>query len=264
MKTINRIPDNKRNITGSKKRSIPLMVSFEIWFSKVVNLIGIFFLAFSSIFVFVFFPFQTIFSDNFTEDDPVIEGKIISVTETGASVNEERVYQYVYAYSPPDGGNYKGVGYATGQIFDKGDDVVVYYKQNNPVSSKVMELRDSDFPAWVGLIVLIFPLISLILIFFGTKNTLKTINILKVGELAKGKFLHKEATNTSINEQRVYAMTFEFTAKDGKTYRTVAKTHKTYDLEDDAEEQLFYNPDNPKDAVLVDTLPAAAKKYLLK
>jgi hypothetical protein len=125
-------------------------------------------------------------------------------------------------------------------------------------------LRKSEFGGGVGMIVLIFPAIGLLMLFFGTKKVLKTIGVLKVGKFAGGKLLGMKPTNTKINDQTVYAMTFEFTAQNGKQYQCVAKTHKTYDLEDDDEEQLFYDPNNPENAVLVDTLPESVKKYLLK
>ena len=264
MKEIRRIPDFRRDISGREKRNIPVSAIFKIWFSDVLTIIGLFFFAFGAVFVLIFFPFQSIFSESATGKDPAVEGKISLVRGTDASVNEEQVYKYIYTYSAPDGGDYEGVGYATGEVFDEGDDVVVYYRQSNPQISMVEGLRKSEFGGGVGMIVLIFPAIGLLMLFFGTRKTIRSIGVLRVGELAKGKLVNKEATNTSINEQTVYKMTFEFTAKDGKVYRALAKTHKTYNLEDDEEEQLFYDPYNPENAVLLDILPPAVKKYLLK
>jgi hypothetical protein len=264
MKEIRRIPDFKRDITGRKKRNIPVSAIFKIWISDVLNIIGVFFFVFGAVFVLIFFPFQSIFSESATEKDPAVEGKISMVQGTNASINEEQVYKYTYTYNVYDGADYEGVGYATGELFDEGDDVVVYYRQRNPQISMVEGLRKSEFGGGIGIVVLIFPLIGLVMLFFGTRKTIRSIGVLKVGELAKGKLVNKEATNTSINEQKVYKMTFEFTAKDGKVYRAIAKTHKTYNLEDDEEEQLFYDPHNPENAVLLDILPPAVKKYLLK
>ena len=99
------------------------------------------------------------------------------------------------------------------------------------------------------------------MLYFSTKKAINAIYILKIGEIAYGKFLYKESTNTTVNKQRVFKLFFEFTAKDNKLYKTVAKTHHYHRLEDDDEEKLVYDPDDPENAVLLDALPRAVRKY---
>lgn len=263
MKEIRRIPDFKRDITGRNKRTVSLISSIKIWFSDTLNIIGLIFVGTGSIFVLIFFPVQSVFNEKATENDVTAEGKITKVLTTNAELNGESVYKFVYTYTTPKG-EFTGQGYATGEIFDEGDELIVYYKSGKPDISMVPDLRKSEFNGFAGWLLMIFPLIGLIMLFFGTRNTVRTVGVLKVGMLAKGKLLKMEPTNTKINDQTVYAMTFKFTAKDGKQYQCIAKTHKTYELEDDDEEQLFYDPNNPENAVLLDTLPKSVKKYLLK
>ncbi|TBR20536.1 hypothetical protein EPO15_12865 [bacterium] len=100
-----------------------------------------------------------------------------------------------------------------------------------------------------------FPLIGLTFISIGLRKGLRGIRLLRRGMTASGKLVSKEATNTSINKQRVYELTFEFTAADGKRYRAKASTHEPDTLEDDREEPLLYDPADPNISVLLDDLP---------
>ena len=246
------------------EKNIPISIILKIWFSDALNIIGGIFFLFSIPFVLVFVPMSTLFAPTVSESDPVIKGKIIEVRSTSASVNDQLVYEYVYTYSPSDGGHYKGTAYSTGQLFREGAPIEVKYKRNQPKISEVKELRQSSFPMGVGFIVLIFPLIGGAFLFFGTKKAVNSVRILKVGKLAYGKFMHKEPTNTRINNQTVYKLTFEFTANNGKVYEAIAKTHKYHSLLDEEQEQLVYDPDAPENAVMLDALPKAVEKYLTK
>ncbi len=253
----------KRNISRrySAERNISIALKLKIWLSDVMVIIGGSFLLMGIPFALVFIPFASLFSPDFSEQNPIIEGTVIEAHSTGASVNETLVYEYTYTYNTTSGGNYQGTGYSTGQIFEVNDPIQVIYKRNKPELSKAKELRLSSFPTEVGFVVIIFPLIGLIMLYFGAKKAINAIWILKIGEVAYGKFLHKEPTNTTVNKQRVYKLTFEFTAKDNKTYQTISKTHLTYRLEDEEQEKLVYDPDDPENAVLLDALPIAVRKY---
>ncbi len=263
MKEIKRRPKFKKNISRqyTSERNISLGLKLMIWFADVLTIIGGAFLLMGIPFVLIFVPFASLFSPGFDNSDPIIEGRIIEVHSTGASVNETPVYEYIFMYNPPDGGNYEGIGYSTGKIFEIDDPIQVIYKRNKQQIAKATELRLSSFPVWAGFIVLIFPLVGAIMLYFSTKKAINAIYILKIGEIAYGKFLYKEATNTTVNKQRVFKLFFEFTAKDNKLYKTVAKTHHYHRLEDDDEEKLVYDPDDPENAVLLDALPRAVKKY---
>jgi hypothetical protein len=264
MKDIKRNPRFKQisNRQFGKEKNIPFTIIIKIWFSDVLNVIGAIFLLFSIPFVLIFVPIATVFAPSVSESDPTVKGKITEVHGTNASINDMPVYEYVYKYSPSDGGHYEGIGYSTGQKFREGAPIMVKYKRNQAEISEVKELRNSTFSAGAGFIVLIFPLIGGILMFFGTKKAINSIMILKVGELAYGKFLHKTPTNTRVNNQMVYKLTFEFTANNGKVYEAIAKTHQYQRLLDEEQEQLVYDPDAPENAVMLDALPKSVKKYL--
>jgi hypothetical protein len=87
----------------------------------------------------------------------------------------------------------------------------------------------------------------------------RAARLLRVGRLATGKLIGTEATNASINNRPVMKLTFEFTAHDGSTGLAIAKTHTPRLLEDEAEEQLLYDPADPSTAVMLDSIAGAPR-----
>ncbi|OQX98817.1 MAG: hypothetical protein B6I20_10625 [Bacteroidetes bacterium 4572_117] len=263
MREIKRKQKFKRNISRrySSERNISIGLKLKIWMSDVLTIIGGGFLLLGLPAMFAFIPFSSVFSPGFSDTDPIIEGKIIEVNRTGASINDQSVYEYVFAYNPPDGGNYEGVGYSTGCIYEVDAQVEIIYKRNQQEISKAKNLRTSSFPIWISFFVLIFPLVGAAMLYFSTKKAINAIYVLKIGEIAYGKFLNKEPTNTTVNKRRVYKYTFEFTAKDNKVYQAIAKTHLYERLEDEDVEKLVYDPDDPENAVLLDAFPLALRRF---
>lgn len=100
-----------------------------------------------------------------------------------------------------------------------------------------------------------FSLIGLGFIIYNLGTSIKTLRLIEYGTLIVGKLKRKTATNTSINDARVYKYTFSFIAHDGKTHEAIIKTHETYLVEDDPQELILYNPHNPAEAVVFDTIP---------
>src|SRR5690606_3932930 len=97
--------------------------------------------------------------------------------------------------------------------------------------------------------------IGFVIVWFGIRNGLRAIQLLRDGELTTGALMNKTATNVQVNNQPVYKFTFSFTASNRRTYETIAKTHNVAFLEDEEAEFLVYNPLRPEQAVLVDSLP---------
>jgi len=250
--------------TYSKARNINLWMIIRIWFSDVLNVIGFFFFLFSLPFVLVFGAGLFTSSPSFDETDPTVKAIIQDAIATNSYINDVRVFEYIYIYKPSSGGTYEGSGFVTGYEYEIGDEIEVKYKRNQPELSLATGMRDGAFGGWITLFILIFPLIGGIMLFFGTKKAVNSIRILKYGEIAQGKFISKESTNVKINEQTVYKLKFEFTAKNGEKYETYSKTHKPHLLEDDEFEKLVYDRDEPKNAVLIDTLPKSVRKYFEK
>ncbi len=113
-------------------------------------------------------------------------------------------------------------------------------------------------PPWCAIVV-IFPTVGLCSVLVGLRRGLKAIGLLKRGMPAKGTLVNKEITNTKLNNNTVYKLTFEFTDNNGQTHEAVAKTHQPNLLEDDDLEPLMYDPLNPAHAILIDHLPGSPR-----
>jgi predicted membrane metal-binding protein len=252
------------NHTYTHKRDIPFRMMLKIWFGNPLAAFGLFFFLFGLPFTLIFMPISSFSTPSFDKNDLVVSGVISEADPTNSYINEEQVYKYKYTFKLRDGNRYTGVGFSTGNTKRVGETIQIYYKENDPNQSKAFDLRISEFDGYIWLFTLIFPFIGLIMLFFSIRKAVRQIFILKVGNIAEGKLLYKEATNVKINKQTVYALTFEFTASDNKTYQALAKTYQYDRLEDEAFEKLVYDPENPSNAVLLDELPIGIKNFFLK
>ena len=239
----------------STGRNVPVPVKIKILFSGVTSFIGWFFFGFGMIFFWAFAVNADFPSLDYMFNDPVYaDGKIIDSMETGASVNEETVYKHIYVFIDRTGREYRGVSYTAGTMSGKGSHVEIKYPEGRPELSRINGMRRKMFGPIVAFVV-IFPLIGFIFIIVTVKKALSAIRFLKTGIEARGSLVSKNATNVEINDKTVYKMTFRFKANDGKEHYATAKTHIPQVLQDDRMERLFYNPENPSDSVLLDSIP---------
>jgi hypothetical protein len=241
-------------------RQVPWLVRGQVLFGGVFNQIGWLFLGFSLIFVWVFAIGA--FSEMFfmVIRAQTAPGAITDIRSTNASENDTPIYANHYIFRvEAEEKEYRGISYTTGNLFTVGQAVTVEYMGYNPNRSRIQGARSSQFGAWVACLIGIFPLVGLGFVFFGLKQGIKANRLLAHGQVAAGKLVAKERTNAKVNRKRVYKLTFEFTADDGQRYQTVAHSHRSEYLEDEATEQILYHPPNPRDAVLVDNLPGSPR-----
>lgn len=265
MKTYNKgfqIKGYRKN-TYENRRTLPVSVQLKIWFGNIFCSMGLIFFLFGLPFAFVFISFSSLFEPGINNEDPYAKGRIVNYSSTNASINDVTVYEYTYRFYTSKGEVVTDVGYTTGKLFSNDESIRVQYKKDNPEISRAEGMRASEFGGPVALFVLIFPGIGMVFMIIGTRKTINSIRVLKVGQLAEGRYLSQEATNMKVNNQTVYKLFFEFMAKDGRKYNAVAKTHKTNRLLDEEFEKLVYDPNEPSNAVLLDALPKGVKKYFL-
>jgi hypothetical protein len=137
----------------------------------------------------------------------------------------------------------------------------VKYLPEKPEVSSVSENSVGE-KVVILLVFSLFPLIGFVILAYGIKKSSQNLDVLENGEIALGKFLRSEATNTTINKQRVMKLYFSFTDKYGKEQQTVAETHNTHKLQDEALEMLVYMPDNVEKSVFLDILPSFVRERL--
>lgn len=239
----------------SPPRTLLLPVRIQALFGGVMNQLGWIFFGFGLIFVFIFALDGLIAAQQFRGPLMQAQATVVEVYETNAEVSDVEVVGHHYRFEV-QGVSYEGTSFITGQEVKEGSVVPILYQPDNPLISRIdlPGFRAIIFGGVLVWITALFPLMGLIFIVIGLSSGRKSLHLLRWGELATGRLIAKEATNTEINDETVYKLTFSFQVK-GKTYETIAKTHLPYLLEDEQKESLFYLPTDPRQAVLKDAIP---------
>jgi len=240
-------------------RPVGLTLTVRVIFGGVFSQLGWIFLGFGLVFVAAFRPGAGMAAvAHFRGDLADGQGTVTRWRKLNFSINDQPVYETSYDFDLGDGHRYAGASYETGSHRARGDVVAVQYRADDPTVSRIQGMRST--PGGLGVsFVYVFPLIGLVFVLFSIHRGLRARSLLANGRLALGTLQSKEPTNTTVNNQRVYKLTFDFKAEDGVTYRAVAKSHLPARLEDEAQERLVYDPRRPDDAVLLDELPARPK-----
>ena len=211
-------------------------------------------LGFSSIFFWTFavnadFSFLT-----FWRAHGRVSGTVTRVADTNARQNRAVIQANHYEYSVA-GKTFEGVSYSNGDAVRQGDRVLVEFFENAPQTSRIAGQRRKLFSAFASFVV-IFPLIGLGFVVGAVRRGSRRARLLRDGICTTGVLKHQRATNTTVNNRRVYELEFEFTARDGRRCLAKARTSMTERLLDEREEPLLYNPENPDDAVMLDEAPS--------
>lgn len=244
---------------ASPPRNVPWPVRSQILFGGFVNQFGWLFLGIGLIFVWIFGLMADLSSIYFRLGQvETISGVVSDVEETSATENKIRVYASHYTFRVEQlEQEFPGVSYTTGPRFSSGDQVTVEYLAQNPEISRIQGARANLFGPWVVCLAGMFPLVGVGFIAVGVRKGIKGYRLLTQGRVGMGRLISKEPTHMRVNRQTVYKLTFEFKTDDEQTCQAVAKTHLTHLLQDEAQEQLLYDPGNPTYAVLLDDLPGA-------
>jgi hypothetical protein len=234
-------------------RRVPLSLSLLNIFNGFAQ-IGWLVFGFGMIFGWTFAGNADFSSVTFRGPHAQAAGRVTSVVPTGASENRRRVMAHRYEFSVA-GSTLRGTSYTDGESKSAGDEVTIEYDADHPERSRIAGMRRAQFTAGVGF-VMIFPFIGAVLVLFATRTGFRRNRLLRHGILAEGKLLGRERTNVVINGQPVWALTFEFTARDGRRHEAAARTTDPARLEDEAQEPLLYDPDRPESAYVLDEAPA--------
>jgi hypothetical protein len=239
-------------------RSLSILTRINVLFGGFSVQFGSVFFWFGMIFVLVFVG-QSDAIHWFSADGDWVEtdALLLEINDGNGSVNDEPIYEYVFSFSA-DGRSFTGSSNARFNGEEENSIVQIEYKEDNPARARIIGMRSEVFPSWVVFLVIIFPAIGFGFLFFGFKENLKAIRLLKNGIFTRGKMIHYEATNTRINDNTVYAYKFEFYANN-KMHIAECKTHLTDRVEDEENEKILYDKANPTFNLVYDAMGAAPK-----
>ena len=244
------------NLSGPP-RPVPWPIRASAMFGGAISQFGWLWLGITMVFVW-FFGGMTSFNGLLflVLDVDTAQGVVSTIGTTSASENETPVYANHYAFRVERlEEDFNGISYTTGRPFSEGESVTIEYLGAYPDISRIQGARSGTFSWWVLCIVGIFPLVGIVFVALSLVSGFKSNRLLSHGNVALGTLISKEPTNTRINNQTVYKLTFEFTTDTGQRCEATARSHQPYALEDEPQEQLLYDPQNPENAVLLDNLP---------
>lgn len=196
--------------------------------------------------------FKLNFSSTVTTD-----AYIKNIEETNVSVNGQDIDKYFYSFSV-DNNIYFSQCYGPFYL-DIDDKVLVEYLPNNPNVSRIVSSDNSTvglFPIYLfGIASIIFS----ILLIMHVAKTIKYGSIISRGELIEAKQISKEATNTKINNRRVYKLIYTYEVY-GINQELVHKTTEPNKFKNT--ERVVYNQDAPASGIIFSTLPTNIKRLI--
>jgi len=228
---------------------VPYLVTLN---SGPMAQIGWLLMGFGLVFFWIFFMNSEILS-LFDGDDWIeTQARVTRVSPTNFSENESTVWKVQFEYEV-NGQSYLQTAYGTGYTPQEGNTVRVEYDPKKPYMARMEGLRRRPFGVFASF-TLVFPLAGLLFVVFGYRRNLLNLFLLLRGHFTTGTVIDKEATNTTVNEERVYKITFEFADKRGRTHQVSTRSHEPEKLLDDVHEPILYLAERPELAVLFDSI----------
>ncbi len=244
-------------------RSVPAPVQQAVqgggcasWFLPAFGLV---FGGFGLIFVVVFFPWRFVDDFRLAASDRTTPGEIRRVTPTNMTVNKTKVMEYAFAYTPADRRPREALCYTTGRRWSERETVTVRYLPDNPDVACVEGARLSQ-GGWIGVVVLIFPLIGGGLVAWFVLDRLRTRQVLRDGTVAEVDVISVDETTMKVNYQTVYRITFANPVQPGGppiTVRRVKKADVDLALKHARDRQpifILYDPRKPSRVIFPEAL----------
>jgi hypothetical protein len=175
-------------------------------------------------------------------------------SETSTSVNDAPVVANHYEFSLNDQ-IYENVAYFTDKGLDTGTPVKIKVLVSDPTVSVIEGARSSEISAMFLLLLLSFPLISLLVVIRILLKARRRIGLMTNGIETQGIVIETINTNVSVNEEVVFKVIIEYTGVDGKLRRVTTRTTDLEELLDEPEETLLVHPTKPSVAIPIDILP---------
>ena len=231
--------DSKLNrYKKNRKRAIPAKSAFIVLSKGFLAKFGIFFFFAIAI---LYIPFTPSFKDfKFSDDSPVIKGKITKITKTGSSIGNNKIYKYEFEYTV-SGIKYHSESHFSGK--KKNDTVTVEYLVDNPSISRIKGMTVGVISSGSFFIILSMQLIGLIMFLLGFFSNLWTLKLMKIGQVAFLKVTSKEEIIK--NRTAYFELKYFFIDVDNQKIESVHQSINDYF--DYA--WIMYNPRNPDDYI---------------
>ena len=183
------------------------------------------------------------------------DATITDVNSTNSSENDVTIYEYRFTFKLPNEDTVAARNYTAGYAYQEGDKVPVKYLPDKPTVAELQDARLSEFPAFLSILMLIFPGVGAILYLSSVITGWREVRLLRSGEITGAPTINAQPTNTRINNQPVMKFMYQFQSADGQIYNSSSKSLPKPQIGDEQQEPILYLPSNPKVSMLVDALP---------
>jgi hypothetical protein len=237
-------------------RTIGTALAARILLGSVRSQLGWLILGFGSIF-FWGFIWNIDFSGLRFSFEPVghTSGRFLSCNDTNFVRGRNRatrgIYENHYQFELL-GRIFQGSSFATGGCV--AGRLSIEYLRKHPEVSRIAGMRRRPFGPST-LLVDVVPAAGLFMVVTGFVQGRARLRLLRDGLPATGRLIDKTRMRTGTNRGQMYRLTFEYTSQKGVTGRVTASTALPELFEDKAGALVFYEPADPKRAVLLASLP---------
>lgn len=250
-----------RHLRQPPPRHLSIISQLGILLGGMTNVFGWIFFIFGSIFIWVFgynsearFIFEPPLSQWETATGVIMAGE-----PTNSSVNEQKVWEYTFQVFTDDN-SFSGSSYTLTNRLREGQEVEVLFLPDDISTAYIKGSMRAPFPSWIIFIVGIFPLVGLGFIIFNVRKNAHFLRLLINGQFTRGTKQSAAQTGAmmTINGRQYPQYKFEFNFHVGSVSHAVTcKTYHPHKLEDEEEEIILYNPSDPGDAVVYDSIKNA-------
>jgi hypothetical protein len=229
-------------------RPVPRRLIWRLWFGTPIAAFGWLFAAFGMVATYAALPRAELLRPAY---DRAATATIAAVEPSGSSENDQPIYRVRYTFRDDAGVQRTGESFTRDRTM--GETRIVDYVADEPEVSCLDGMRRRPFGGLV-FIVLLFPVVGLCLALPQLRTGRVATRLLRHGVQTRGRLVEKRATSTSLDDDPIYELTFEYEVG-GIQHRAAVKTLSPALLEDDAEEPMLYDPQDPSIATPLDHLP---------
>lgn len=228
--------------------------------------LGWFALGFGLMFVWVFTLKMDFSQPVFWGGADILPGKILKSEGTKFSIDRSAVYGFTYTFKDSKGIPQKGISYSNWQRYKPGDTCIIEVARFNNSLTRIQGTGRTPVGLF-GLFPVLFLIIGLMMVLSRFRKGFRTIRLLSKGCFAYASYTHTEKASdliktrarsspkaTEENGRIVYRVYHTFETIDGQKYEIYTDTSYPKDLHDQKQELLVYNPNNPSDAILLDSM----------
>ena len=181
---------------------------------------------------------------------------------TQYSLNDSFLFEYHYRYTLDNETLNPGSFLESEGAYLAGQEIQIEYLISDPEISRFSGRDRRNFNQIMLLAGVGGSIIGFFFLVPSIRKTRRERKILITGKPVRGKLIHAEPTNLSVNEQTVFKLTFEYSAGSNNPQQFSTRSHMIRNLSEEHFETLVYDPRQSSNVLIIDTLPGPVARYV--